>query len=88
MLRAPRGGQLASGARRVVRQLLNAAGVEKVRVRLTDDMNPIELFMAPLRDEISVRLASAYPSPDDVFTALEEAYARQRHNIPRSRVDD
>lgn len=82
LLRAPRGGHLAPSARERVRQMLNAVGIGKVRVRLTDEANPIELFMAPLRDEIEVYLNGAYPSPDEVFRALEEAYSRQSRSIP------
>ena len=82
LLRAPRGGHLAPSARERVRQMLNAVGIGKVRVRLTDEDNPIELFMAPLRDEIEVQLNGAYPAPDEVFRALEEAYSRQSRSIP------
>lgn len=82
MLRAPRGGHLAPSARAKVRQMLSAVGIGKVRVRLTDETNAIELFMAPLRDELEVHLNGAYPSPDEVFSALEEAYSRQSRSIP------
>ena len=82
MLRAPRGGSLAETAKRMVRQLVDGVGVEKVRVRLTDEHDPIELFMAPLRGSISVQLVGRYPVPAEVYQALEEAYAEHKDDIP------
>lgn len=82
MLRAPRGGGLAEAAKRMVRQLVASVGVEKVRVRLTDESNPVELFMAPLRDTVEVNLVGRYPVPQEIYQALEEAHDRQEPSIP------
>lgn len=82
LLRAPRGGGLAQAAKNMVRQLVRNASVEKVRVRLTDEQDPIELFLAPLRETIDVELVGRYPVAADVFQALERAHERQRGNIP------
>lgn len=81
-LRAPRKGGLAEAAKNMVRQLMHAPGTEKVRVRLTDESEPYELFMAPLKDTIRVELQGRYPRAHDVFQELETAYDRQRAYIP------
>lgn len=81
LLRAPRKGGLAEAAKQMVRQLLNANGAEKIRVRLTDDSEPIDLFMAPLKGRIQVQMMGRYPAANDVFQALEGAYDLNRENI-------
>lgn len=82
-LRAPRGGSLAERTKQMVREVISAAGTGKVRVKLTEDKELIELFMAPLKDEIRVEMFGRYPVPARVFEALEEAYDRCRGDIPR-----
>ena len=82
-LRAPRRGGLAEAAKQMVRQLLPATGVGKIRVRMTDESEPIELFMAPLKDVLRVELVGRYPVAADVYAGLEEAYDRQRDHIPQ-----
>ena len=81
LLRAPRKGGLAEAAKQMVRQLLNANGAEKIRVRLTDDSEPIDLFMAPLKGRIQVQMMGRYPAANDVFQALEGAYDLNWENI-------
>ena len=76
-----RKGGLAEAAKQMVRQLLNANGAEKIRVRLTDDSEPIDLFMAPLKGRIQVQMMGRYPAANDVFQALEGAYDLNRENI-------
>lgn len=76
--RAGRGGQLSSKVKAMVRQGLRLQGVEKIRVRLTDEADPIELFAAPLKDKILVEQFGRYPKAADVFSELEEAYERNR----------
>ena len=83
-LRAPRGGSLADRTKQMVREMIPALGVSKVRVKLTEDKELIELFMAPLKDEIRVEMIGRYPIPLDVFEALEQAYDRCRDDIPRT----
>lgn len=82
-LRAPRRGSLAQAAKQMVRQLMAAQGAEKIRVRLTDESDPVELFMAPLKDTIRVELLGRYPAAARVFEELEAAYDRQRDSITR-----
>lgn len=76
--RAERGGQLSSGVKAMVQQALRLSGVEKIRVRLTDEADPIELFAAPLKDKIHVEQFGRYPKAADVFSELEDAYERNR----------
>lgn len=75
-LRAPRGGGLAKNSVNVVKQLLRAHGTGKIRVRLTDETDAIELFMAPLKDRISVAMLGRYAVAGSVHEGLEEAYNR------------
>lgn len=81
-LRAPRNGSLGERIKQMVRQLLNTPGTGKVRVKLTEDKELVELFMAPLKDIIRVEMFGRYPRANDVFAELEQAYGRQRENIP------
>lgn len=76
--RAERGGQLSTAVKVMVRKALGLTGVEKIRVRLTDDADPIELFVAPLKDKIEVEQVGKYPSASTVFSELEQAYERNR----------
>ena len=76
--RAERGGQLSTRVKAMVRQALNLSGFEKIRVRLTDESDPIELFAAPLKDKIFVEQLGKYPRASDVFNELEDAYDRNR----------
>ena len=66
---------------KTIRRALGLSGVEKVRVRLTDDADPIDLFSAPLRDRITVQQQGRYPAAADVFRELECAYDRNRSAI-------
>lgn len=76
--RAERGGQLSRKVKAMVRQALRLSGVEKIRVRLTDESDPIELFAAPLKDKIQVEQMGRYPRAADVFSELEDTYERNR----------
>lgn len=76
--RADRGEQLSARAKALVRQALGMNGVEKMRVRLTDESDPIDLFSAPLKDKITVNQLGRYPAAADVFRELEGAYDRNQ----------
>lgn len=80
-LRAARNHSMGADARRVVQQLIGAGGVSKVKVRLTDESDLIDIVMAPVTDRIRVELFPRYPRAASVFQELEEAYDRQRHLI-------
>lgn len=80
-LRAERNQSMGANARRVVRQLMGAGGVSKLKVRLTDESELIDIVMAPVRDRIRVELFPRYPRAASVFQELEDAYERQRHLI-------
>ena len=83
LFRAPRSSSLTQQAKKMVKGLLGANGVEKIKVRLTDESEPIELFMAPLKDKITVQLNGSYPSSKEVFQELETSYQRKKGLIPR-----
>lgn len=80
--RAARAGWLSNPLKRTLQEMMSIAGIGKLKVRLTDDTDPIELFLSPLRDTIRVQMLSRYPSEADVFTGLEEAYTRNSGSIP------
>jgi len=56
--------------------MMRSDAVEKVRVKVTDETDPIGLFMAPLKDEINVSMDGKYPDPISVYAELELAYDR------------
>ena len=80
--RAARAGFLSNPVKRSVQAMMSIAGIGKLKVRLTDDTDPIDLFLAPLRDTIRVPLLGRYPNEANVFTGLEEAYTRNASSIP------
>lgn len=82
LFRAARGGSLASSIINTIKSMLGTEGAEKIKVRLTDDMEPIELFLSPVKDKISVELTNGYPSARDVYVELESAYDRQKILMP------
>ncbi len=63
--------------------MVPTVGVNKIRIRLTDESEPVELFMAPLKDTISVELIGRYPRETDVFQELEQAYERNIDGLVR-----
>lgn len=76
-LRAPRSGSLLGrSAKSMVQQLIGTMGAEKIRVRLTDESEFIDLFMAPLRDSIRVELRGRYAVAAMVHEELSAAYDR------------
>lgn len=88
-LRAPRSGHLGEAAKTMVHQLMTGTlGARKIKVRLTDETDLVELIMAPLRDTIRVELLGRYPAPARVFQELEQAYDRQYDSIPRPATPD
>ena len=82
-LRAPRNGSLSDRVKQMVREVVGAPGTGKVRVKLTEDKELVELFMAPLKDSIRVEMFGRYPAAASVYQELEEAFDRQREFIPR-----
>lgn len=78
VLRAQRNGHLLDTAKAMVRQLVGANETNKIRVRLTEETEPIELFAVPLKDEMRLELIGRYPVPARAFEGLEEAFDRQR----------
>jgi hypothetical protein len=81
MLRAPRGGSLTARAGQFVREMLGTAGTEKIRVRISAEDDPIDLFMAPLRDTIELSIVDGYPQRAEALAELEAAYDRNRKFI-------
>lgn len=82
-LRAARRGSLLATVKTMLRELIPTDGVAKLRVKLTDETDPIELFMAPLKDTIRVALYGRYPRSSDVYAELESAFTRNTASIPR-----
>lgn len=76
ILQADRGERLAQVAKQYLMQMIQGTEFSKVKVKLTDEVDPIELFMAPVRDSLTCELIGRYPLPDDVFRGLFEAFNR------------
>lgn len=83
ILRAPRNGSLSDRIKQMVREVVGAPGTGKVRVKLTEDKELVELFMAPLKDSIRVEMFGRYPAASSVYQELEEAFNRQKEFIPK-----
>ncbi|MFN4264437.1 MAG: DUF6731 family protein [Aquabacterium sp.] len=82
LFRAERGSSLGRRASQFVRQALTLQSVEKLRIRLTDDTNPIDLFLAPVKDKITVPLVGRYPDERAMYEALEVAFDRNSELLP------
>ena len=83
-LRAPRLQSLGDTVKRWVRGMVaDGSGASKVRVKVNGDSDPVELFMAPLKESITVNLRGRYPDALEVYQELEAAYGRKRNVIPR-----
>lgn len=67
--RAARAGWLSNPLKRTLQTMMSMTGIGKLKVRLTDDTDPIDLFLAPLRDTIRVPLLGRYPNEADVLYA-------------------
>lgn len=85
VLRAPRNGALGGSVRNMIRWLAAGGEVKRAKIRLTDEKDPVDLFMSPVKDKISVPMAGRYPDQRATFEQLEEAYDRQAHRIPQQR---
>lgn len=80
-LRARRGQSLAQDAKDFVREMLGQKRYRRVRVRVSDDGQPVKLFLAPLKEQFTIEVLGRYPRSDLVFQGLEDAYGRQQDNI-------
>lgn len=81
LLRAPRFGSLDGSAKGIVRDMINLVGVKKISVRLTDETQPIDMFMQPVKGSLQVDLLGSYALPREVFEGLEAAYNEHRGSI-------
>lgn len=80
-LRSPRGGSMAERTKRYIRQLAGGAAVKKLKVRLTEETDLIDVVLAPLKDRIRVEMEGRYPVQRQVYEELEGAYDRNRENL-------
>lgn len=83
VFRADRGDSLSNLVKGYVRNLLSDPSAGKVKVRVTDDTDPISLFAAPITESFSVELLGNYPDPDRVYEELEAAYTRKDNQLPQ-----
>jgi hypothetical protein len=56
-------------------------GDSKVKVRLRDEEELIELFSVALKERITVALDGPYPEPNAIQQELQAAYDRQREYL-------
>ncbi|MDP3822872.1 MAG: hypothetical protein Q8R33_15480 [Burkholderiales bacterium] len=82
VVRGERSSPLGGGIRQMVRQLVQSNDVNRIRVKLTDEADMIDLFISPIKDRIEVPMDGRYPVATSVFEELEDAYVRQAHRIP------
>lgn len=82
LLRAERNTSLPQKTKNIVKAILGISDIEKIRVRLTDDSEPINLFTSPVKDKISVKSDGRYPVVSDLFQQLDVSYTRHKDSIP------
>jgi hypothetical protein len=56
--------------------------VQSARVRVVDDADPIDLFLAPIKVRIEVHLNGRYPDERSAIEALQEIYSEHAHRLP------
>ena len=81
-LRAPRGGLLGGTIGDLVRWAARGGEVERAKVYLQDEKDPIDLFLDPIKVRIEVRMNGRYPDERSAIEQLGEAYAEQAHRFP------
>lgn len=81
-LRAPRGGILGGTISDLVRWAAHGGEVQKAKVLLQDEKDPIDLFLDPVKVRIDVRMNGSYPDERSAIEQLGEAYAEQAHRFP------
>jgi hypothetical protein len=86
MLRGARGDRLGQRAKMMISELVSEHGVSKIKVRLTDETDMIDIITAPLKDSFRIELIGRYPPANQVYSELEAAYDRQRESIPPREV--
>jgi hypothetical protein len=84
-LRAPKGNVLGGTIGDLVRWAANGGEVQKAKVLLQDERDPIDLFLEPIKVRIEVRLNGSYPDEGSAIEQLAEAYAEQAHRMPERR---
>ena len=67
--------------------MANRGEVERAKVLLQDEKDPIDLFIDPIKVKITVPLHANYPDEKAVIEELAEAYSDQHSRLPiRSRT--
>lgn len=85
MFRAPRHQTLGGQIRGMIRWMAQGGEVTRAKVKLTDEKDPIDLFLSPVKDRISVQMLGRYPHERSAIEALGDAYERQASRIPHHR---
>jgi hypothetical protein len=83
LIRAERGGRLSKKIGNFIKQAMSLEPVDKVRVKLTDETDVIDLFLAPIKESIRVPLVGQYPETAAVYQALEDAHNRAERYLPK-----
>jgi hypothetical protein len=83
LIRAERGGRLSKKIGNFIKQAMSLEPVDKVRVKLTDETDVIDLFLAPIKESIRVLLVGQYPDKEAVYQALEDAHHRAERFLPK-----
>jgi hypothetical protein len=81
-LRAPRGGILGGTISDLVHWAAHGGEVNKAKVLLQDEKDPIDLFLEPVKVRIDVRMNGSYPDERSAIEQLGEAYGDQAHRFP------
>jgi hypothetical protein len=86
-MRAPKNSVLGGHIKELIKWMANRGEVERAKVLLQDEKDPIDLFIDPIKVKITVPLHANYPDEKAVIEELAEAYSDQHSRLPiRSRT--
>lgn len=80
-LAAPKAGKLKD---RVIKPIIKKLASynndkKKISVRIDDQMDPIDIFLKPLKDNISYQKSGHYPIPASIIKQLDSAHDLNKH---------
>lgn len=81
-MRAPKNNVLGGHIKELIKWLANRGEVERAKVLLQDEKDPIDLFIDPIKVKITVPIRANYPDEKVVLEELAEAYSDQHNRLP------
>lgn len=82
-LRAPRGAILGGHIGDLLRWAATGGEVQRAKVLLQDETDPIDLFLAPIKVRIAIDMNGAYPDERSAYQQLADVYGSQSPRLPK-----